>query len=155
LALRWLASFSCALLCFPLLAHSGAEAQTSPAVPSPALEWANVSSPHPGHFDEGSPYGGHPGNSRQETLSASTAQPMQWAFNRELWTADDAIPAPSPQNLDSGIASSGSTVDKSDCRWSFGVSSTWSCKIKPLTKYDFPARGTLRHLWPLHGKGSN
>lgn len=150
MALRWLASFSCALICCPVLAPAGAQAQTSPAVPVTAT----VSFPQSATLHDGSLYTILPENAGQPELTAPKLQQAQTqlAFNRELWTADDAIPAPSAQNLNSEITPSSPRVDKSDCRWSFGVSSTWNCKIKPLTKYDFAVPGTLRHLWPVHGK---
>jgi hypothetical protein len=142
---RWIAFFGCALISYPLLTPAGAQAQTAPT-PNATIELVALSAP------EQTRQFSYSGNQPVLTASAEQQKPMQWALNRELWTADDAIPGVSMENVNSNLDPLATSRDKSNCRWSFGVSSTWNCKIKPLTKHDFPVRQTLHYLWPLHDK---
>ncbi len=123
---RWLAFLSCTLISLPF---TSAKAQTQPV--------AGAATTH-----------------AEPTLTASNEPgALQWR-PQLLWTAQDAIPKVDAAGIDSQDETP-VAPDKAECRWSFGVSNDWSCKIKPLTRHELPIHSVVHHLWPLYGKSGN
>ncbi len=133
---RWLAFLGCALISLPT---TSAKAQTESPINAARIQLEAV-----------------PAFSGEPTLTASASNATALRGGpQELWTAQDAIPKFDANAFDSENDTPVGAPDKANCRWSFGVSNDWTCKIKPLTRYDFPIHGVVHYLWPLHVKSDN
>jgi hypothetical protein len=151
---RWLPFIALGFTTLQLAILPAAQSQTNPYdSQSPAIRPSVWTTPKPTTDLKGS------SAAREEFPTApstqATLRQVQFAMAADnLWTPEGAITG-TGTDLISPAASSVSSADKTDCRWSFDGANVWQCKIKPLRKYGPPLRDTLLHLWPLHGKGGN
>lgn len=162
---RWLAFLGSALISLPFTPLSAAQTQPAPSSSTTPIKLEFVS-----NFSGSAPAPGLNRNLNYRNLnwssdavsnstttltaSASGSSTLQLGTS-ELWTAQDAIPSASAGTIDTGSETPTATRDTSNCRWSLWVSNAWSCKIKPLTRHDFPVHEVVQHLWPLHGRNSS